>query len=57
MDYCHEYTCHVLNKLRQNDGIQDVYNNFFNGSDYLEAVQAGKIKDEDIVLMTSIDGA
>lgn len=47
----------VFNNLRQNGGIQDIYNNIFDGSDYLEAVQAEKIKDDNIVLMTSIDGA
>jgi len=57
MNYRREYTHRVFDKLRQNGGIQDVYNDFFDGSDYLKAVQAGKIKDDDIVLMTSIDGA
>jgi len=55
MDYRRDYTHHVFEKLRQNDGVQDVYNDFFDGLEYLEAVQTGKIKNEDIVLMTSID--
>lgn len=56
MQYRQEYTRSILEQLSQSGGIRDQYNDFFDGSDYLEAVQSGQIKDEDIVLMTSIDG-
>ncbi|KIK76546.1 hypothetical protein PAXRUDRAFT_18124 [Paxillus rubicundulus Ve08.2h10] len=38
-------------------GVQEMYNDFFDGLDYLEAVMAGEINEEDITIMFSIDGA
>jgi hypothetical protein len=35
----------------------DVYEDFIHGKDYLEAVMAGRIGDDDVCLMFSIDGA
>ncbi|KIK79302.1 hypothetical protein PAXRUDRAFT_161626, partial [Paxillus rubicundulus Ve08.2h10] len=40
-----------------NGVVQETYNDFFNGLDYLEALMAGDIKEEDIVIMFLIDGA
>jgi len=43
--------------MRTNGGLIDVYDDFCKGTNYLEAVQRGDIKPNDIVLMISLDGA
>jgi hypothetical protein len=43
--------------LRDRDADDYVYDNIFCGSAYLKAVRDGEIKDEDMVVMLSIDGA
>ena len=43
--------------MRANVGVVEVYVDFCKGSDYLEAVQRGDIKPNDVVLMISLDGA
>ncbi|KAG2340373.1 hypothetical protein BDR05DRAFT_984087 [Suillus weaverae] len=57
MNYRNHYTQQIFNELNQTGGIKDTYRDFFDGSDYLQAVQEGKIKQEDQVLMFSTDGA
>lgn len=47
----------IFDKLTHNHGVKDTYSDFCDGSDYLEAVAGGKIKEGDPVLMMSIDGA
>ncbi|KAF8836906.1 hypothetical protein BDN67DRAFT_991965 [Paxillus ammoniavirescens] len=57
MKYCNECTHEVIAELNANRGEVDMYDDFFQGSDYLEAVHEGKIKAGDRVLMLSLDGA
>lgn len=47
----------AISELQANGGILSSYDNFFYGADYLENVRTGQIKDNDIVLMLSMDGA
>jgi hypothetical protein len=47
----------ILKELGQNDGNIPSYYDFFHGSEYLQAVEDGRIKEGDPVLMFSIDGA
>jgi hypothetical protein len=54
MHYRREKTRELLHKRDQE--LYD-FDDIFCGSDYLEAVEEGKIKDEDTVVMFSIDGA
>jgi hypothetical protein len=56
MNYCNHYTQQIFDELNQTGGIKDTYCDFFDGSDYLQAIQEGKIKQEDQVLMFSTDG-
>ncbi|KAF8183845.1 hypothetical protein K438DRAFT_1974872 [Mycena galopus ATCC 62051] len=52
------YTEQVLAELESTDGVRtSPYTDFFDGSDYLEAVEAGKIKSHDNVIFLSVDGA
>jgi len=44
-------------ELGRDKGADYVYDDIFCGSDYLEAVKDGRIKDYDTVVMLSIDGA
>jgi hypothetical protein len=57
MRYRDDATNVLLEKLRTNGGIIDAYEDFFDGTDYLDAVRLGKIKEGDPILMLSIDGA
>ncbi|KIJ10581.1 hypothetical protein PAXINDRAFT_85786, partial [Paxillus involutus ATCC 200175] len=50
-------TCKVFEALARNGGVQETYNNFFDGLDYLEAVMVGEMKEEDITIMFSINSA
>ncbi len=55
--YRSQKTAEVLNKGRENDGQLDEWDDIFCGSEYLEAVNDGRIKDGDTVILLSIDGA
>ncbi|KAG1743286.1 uncharacterized protein EDB91DRAFT_1081219 [Suillus paluster] len=55
MQYQDDATNVLLEKLRMNGGVIDAYEDFFDGMDYLDAVQWGKIKEGDPILMLSID--
>ena len=50
-------TWEIIRELLRNSGHLSSYDDFYCGSDYLENVRSGKIQDNDIVLMLSIDGA
>ncbi|KIJ09475.1 hypothetical protein PAXINDRAFT_50538, partial [Paxillus involutus ATCC 200175] len=45
----------IFEDLRHHEGVQEMYSNFLDSSNYLEAVMEGKIKDEDLVLIFSIN--
>jgi hypothetical protein len=47
----------ILEELEQNNYEQALFDDVYSGSDYLDAVRDGKIADDDMVLMLSIDGA
>jgi hypothetical protein len=47
----------LLSELANNDGLPKHYSDFLDGSLYLEAVDEGLIKEDDTVLMLSLDGA
>ena len=51
------HTKALLLELANNEGLPKHYSNFLDGSQYLEAVNEGLIKEDDIVLMPSLDGA
>ena len=53
MQYWRIYTRQIIERLKRTGGIQETFNDFFDGLDYLEEVKAGNIKDEDVVLMFS----
>jgi hypothetical protein len=57
MRYRQELTKKIRAHLHQSNGSMDVYEDFFYGRDYLDAVEQGRIRDEDVVLLFSIDGA
>lgn len=50
-------TWELIRELQAKFGNLSSYDDFFCGSDYLENVRSGKYKDNDIILMLSIDGA
>jgi len=47
----------ILELLKENSGILLTYDNYFYGSEYIEAVLDGRVQDTDMVLMLSLDGA
>ena len=47
----------LLSDLENTNGFHKNYTNFFDGSQYLEAYGEELIKEDDIVLMLSLDGA
>lgn len=51
------HTLAVLSELEVNDGVLKSYSDFFDSSQYLDAVEEGLIQEDDIVLMLSLDGA
>lgn len=57
MQYREARTQKIFEELERNEGKFHVYEDFLHGSDYINAVQEGKIKDKGVVLMMSIDGA
>jgi hypothetical protein len=52
-----KYRSHCTARILQGIQIPSGFDDYIHGSDYLDAVKTGKIKDDDIVLMFSIDGA
>ncbi|KAL1679952.1 hypothetical protein EV122DRAFT_169375, partial [Schizophyllum commune] len=58
LEYRRLCTERVLADLDANGGEKTTpYTDFFHGEDYLQAIEEDRIKDEDMVLMLSIDGA
>ncbi|KAG1808040.1 uncharacterized protein BJ212DRAFT_1449163 [Suillus subaureus] len=57
MSYLQEETQCLLAKLQTNGGVIDVFDDFFKGCEYIQAVQWGDIKPDDVVLMISLNGA
>jgi hypothetical protein len=57
MCYRTERTRVIFEELDLHDGKLAVYDDIITGTEYLSAVHDGKIRDDDIVLMLSIDGA
>jgi hypothetical protein len=57
IQYCDTRTAEIINELERSDGLLDSYDDFFHGSEYLQAVNSGHIKPGDMILMFSMDGA
>jgi hypothetical protein len=57
MCYHGERTKHIFKELELADGKLSIYDDIITGTEYLKAVNEGKIQDDDIILMLSIDGA
>ncbi|KAF9222268.1 hypothetical protein BS17DRAFT_796538 [Gyrodon lividus] len=57
MRYRQEYMNKIFQALTCNQGVQEMYGDIFDGLNYLEAVMAGEIKEDNITIMFSIDGA
>lgn len=55
--YRRQITRRIIAELQEKGGNLSLYNDFFAGSDYLENIKKGKISEQDIVLMLSMDGA
>ncbi|KIK95085.1 hypothetical protein PAXRUDRAFT_141553, partial [Paxillus rubicundulus Ve08.2h10] len=51
------HTQDIFEDLCHHEGVQEICSDFLDGSDYLEAVMEGNIKDEDLILMFLIDSA
>jgi hypothetical protein len=57
MRYRERKTQEILDNLEHNEGVLFSYDDFYFGSDYLNAVMRGNIGPEDTVLLFSMDGA
>jgi hypothetical protein len=57
MYYRREKTQEIIIELQENRGSLSQFTDFLHGSGYLHEVRMGHIKDDDMVLMLSIDGA
>ncbi|KAF8222026.1 hypothetical protein L208DRAFT_1194229, partial [Tricholoma matsutake] len=57
MGYQRTKTQEIITKLQQTGGVLSRFSDFLHSSGYLEAVRVGCIKDTDMVLMLSMDGA
>jgi hypothetical protein len=57
MYYRREKTQEIIIELQKNHGSLSQFSDFLHGSEYLHEVRMGHIKDTDMVLMLSIDGA
>jgi hypothetical protein len=58
LQYRKQCTERVLAELADNDNVRvSAYKDFFDGTDYLEAVLNEKIRAGDMILVLSIDGA
>jgi hypothetical protein len=51
------HTQHILDELSNNNGVIDVYDDLYHGSEYPPACLCGDIKSKDTVLICSMDGA
>lgn len=56
MRHCATRTAEILKEIEEK-GSLDAWDDLYCGQDYLDAVRSGKIQDEDMFLMWSIDGA
>ncbi|KAJ3508503.1 hypothetical protein NLJ89_g5715 [Agrocybe chaxingu] len=52
-----EKTAKIMAKAKEKKGVLDEWDDVFSGTAYLDAVQAGRIQENDMVLLMSIDGA
>jgi hypothetical protein len=57
MHYREQATTEILKYARAHSGKVREYNDTTCGRDYLEAVEAGKIKNDDVLVQLSLDGA
>ncbi|KAG2065691.1 hypothetical protein BDR04DRAFT_971686, partial [Suillus decipiens] len=57
MSYHNKHTQQIAEKLEPENRHKQSWSDFIDGTDYLEAIAAGKITNKDIVLMMSIDSA
>ncbi|KAL0947452.1 hypothetical protein HGRIS_013559 [Hohenbuehelia grisea] len=57
MRYREQRTAEILEELTQTNGILNKLDDFVCGSEYLDMVRKGIIRDGDMVLVYSIDGA
>ena len=57
MHYREQATAKILEYARMHDGKLCEYNDTTCGRDYLNAVETGKIKDHDVLVQLSLDGA
>ena len=57
MHYRERATAEILEYARTHDGNINEYNDTTCGRDYLKAVETGKIKDHDVLVQLSLDGA
>ena len=51
------HTKALLSEIEKHDGFPNIYTDFFDGTQYLESFDQGVIKEDDFVLMLSLDGA
>ena len=57
MRYHNQRTAEILALAKKNHGIVPVYEDVFDGKEYLDAYLAGQVRDDDTLLMFSWDGA
>lgn len=59
MAYRRERTAKLKSRVRQPDGTYNIetYEDYIDGSDYLDAVEQGKIGENEVLVVLSIDGA
>jgi hypothetical protein len=57
MKYRHRQTEAILQQLIANNGVIPIYEDFYHGQDYINAVTRGDISAFDTVIVLSIDGA
>ncbi|KAL0056963.1 hypothetical protein AAF712_016418 [Marasmius tenuissimus] len=58
MEYRTSYTKRLLEELRASGGLwESAFSDFFDGSDHIEALKDGRIDENSICLLLSVDGA
>jgi hypothetical protein len=57
MMYRRRCTEKMMEELGATNGVREVFRDFFDGSDYIKQVREKNIKDNDMVLVLSLDGA
>ncbi len=57
MHYCERATGEILEYAQMHGGKVKEYNNMTCSCDYLEAIEAGRIKDHDVLMQLSLNGA